>query len=122
MEGQRVLVVDDSKAVRAAVSLMLVSQGYAVVEAIDGEQALASLEAGGVDLVLTDLHMPNVDGFELISRMRRDAAHRFTPILVLTTDCREDLVTDLKRMGATGVLQKPVERDNLGAALRRCLP
>jgi two-component system chemotaxis response regulator CheY len=121
MDGQRILVVDDSKAVRAAVSLMLISQGYAVVEADDGEQAFSVVDDGGVDLVLTDLHMPNVDGYELIRRMRREATHRFIPILVLTTDCREDTITDLKRMGATGVLQKPIERDGLGAALRRCL-
>jgi two-component system chemotaxis response regulator CheY len=122
MASETILLVDDSNAVRRAVSLMLSGEGYRCLEAEDGRKALDVLHKEDVDLVLTDLHMPELDGFGLIEGMRAEPKYRFTPVLVLTTECREDVVSRLKRAGVTGVIQKPVERDGLRSILKRCLP
>lgn len=121
MPGNRILVVDDSRAVRRAVTLMLSTEAYDCLEAADGVEAVHLLETAEVDLVLTDLHMPNMDGFGLISAMRRLPNHRFTPVLVLTTECRDDVIKELQKSGVTGVLQKPIDRDGLRSAVKRCL-
>jgi two-component system, chemotaxis family, chemotaxis protein CheY len=119
MSGQTILVVDDSAAVRRAVSLMASGAGYTCVEAADGAEALKQLKAHEVDLVLTDLNMPVMDGREFISKLRAMPEMRFMPVLVLTTECSEDVASDLKRSGVTGVLQKPIARAELLAALSR---
>ena len=121
MEGKRVLIVDDSGAVRTAVALMLRPQGYECLEAEDGERALEVLAVEHVDVVVTDLHMPQLNGLELINFMRRDPSHREIPVLVLTMDWHAEAVDELVRAGATDVLRKPVEREVLVTALRECL-
>jgi len=119
MARQTVLVVDDSTAVRRAVTLMASGAGYICVEAGDGVEALKQMEAYDIDIVLTDLNMPVMDGRELIAKLREQPKNRFIPILVLTTECHDDVASELKRSGVTGVLQKPIGRDELLAALTR---
>lgn len=115
-----VLIVDDSLAVRRAVALMLSGHDYGVLEAEDGQKALEVLAAHDVDAVVTDLNMPVLDGFGLIRSMREQDHLKFLPVLVLTTECRDDVIRSLKRSGVTGVLQKPIEREALTTALQRC--
>jgi len=119
MSGQTVLIVDDSAAVRKAVTMMASGAGYTCVEAADGAEALMQLEANHIDLVLTDLNMPVMDGRMFITKMRAMPEMRFIPVLVLTTECSEEVASDLKRSGVTGVLQKPIARAELLAALAR---
>ncbi len=119
MSGKTVLLVDDSTAVRKAVALMLTSSGFDCVEAADGSQALEIISAKHVDVVLTDLNMPVMNGYQFIDALRQTEAHRFTPVLVLTTECRDEVASTLKRSGVTGVLQKPIEQESLLKALRR---
>lgn len=119
MSAKTVLIVDDSAAVRRAVTMMAAGAGYTCVEAAEGAEALKQLEAHNVDLVLTDLNMPVMDGRAFIAKMRAMPAMRFIPVLVLTTECSEDVASDLKRSGVTGVLQKPIARAELLAALSR---
>ena len=119
MPGRTVLVVDDSAAVRRAVSLMLRSAGYDCVDEPDGAKALERLETDKIDIVVTDLNMPVMNGWKFIEQMRSQREMRFIPVLVLTTECHDDVVTRLKQSGVTGVLQKPIERDELLTALRR---
>lgn len=116
-----VLIVDDSLAVRRAVALMLSGGDYRLLEAEDGQKALNALESHDVDIVVTDLNMPVMDGYGLIRSMREMDRYKFTPVLVLTTECRDDVISSLKRSGVTGVLQKPIEREMLNSALERCL-
>ena len=71
MMGKRVLTVDDSATVRQAMNMVLVEAGYDVMEAVDGEDALKKLDGGQVDMVVTDLNMPKMDGIELIRAIRR---------------------------------------------------
>lgn len=122
MKGKhKVLVVDDSVAVRRAVCLMLQGGNFTCQEAADGQAALDILQAHDMDLVLADLNMPRMTGQELIKAMRASGKLKFLPVLVLTTECSDDVVSELKRNGVTGVLQKPIDRDALLNAINRCL-
>ena len=101
--GKTVLVVDDSVSMRQIVSFTLTGAGYQVVEAEDGKEALEKLNGGAKpNLIITDLNMPNIDGISLIKAVREMAAHKVTPILMLTTESSEDKKKEGKSVGATG--------------------
>lgn len=118
---RRILIVDDSAAVRNAVALMLRGRPYECIEAADGVEALAKMNEQQVDLVISDLHMPNMNGFALLKEIRSAAALRFTPVLVLTTDRVDENRNELRKVGATGVLSKPIEPSELADAVERAL-
>src|SRR5579871_6473739 len=83
---KRIIAVDDSKTMREMVSVTLRSAGFEVTVAEDGQKALTILRAAQMDLVITDLNMPNLDGISLIRALRADPRHRVVPILMLTTE------------------------------------
>ena len=83
--SKTIMTVDDSASVRQMVSLTLKDAGYAVIEACDGKDALAKL-SGPVDMIVTDLNMPNMNGIELIRAVRATPQYKFTPIVMLTTE------------------------------------
>ena len=85
-----ILIVDDSETVRQVLQLALGNAGYQVVEAEDGFDALAKLSGAQIDMLITDLNMPNMDGLELIEKVREEGNHRFTPIVMLTTESSEE--------------------------------
>lgn len=119
MQHKTVLLVDDSVAVRRAVCLMLAGTGARCIEAGDGQQALDALATDDVDVVVTDLNMPVMNGYQFIEKLRQMNKYRFTPVLVLTTECSDEVASTLKQSGVTGVLQKPIEQESLLKALRR---
>ena len=83
--SKEVLVVDDSATVRKFVSVSLSMQGFKVVTACDGMDALEKLPTGKFDLVITDLNMPTMDGFELIKTLRESAEFKDLPVIILTS-------------------------------------
>ena len=85
-----VLAVDDSASMRQMVSFTLKGAGYDVTEAVDGQDALSKARSGKVDVVLTDVNMPNMDGIELIRQLRGLPQYKFTPMLLLTTESGAD--------------------------------
>lgn len=111
--AKTVLIVDDSVSIRQMVSHTLKQSGYNVVEAPDGEAALEKAKSTALDLVITDQNMPKLDGIGLTQALRRDARHKRTPILVLTTEASEDMKAKGKAAGATGWLVKPFEPTKL---------
>lgn len=117
---KRILTVDDSSSVRQMVRLTLEDAGFEVVEAVDGKDALSKLNPVP-DLVITDLNMPNLDGIGLIRALRAEAATRFTPILMLTTESQEAKKQEGKAAGATGWIVKPFKPDQLVAVVRKVL-
>jgi two-component system chemotaxis response regulator CheY len=116
---KKVLVVDDSRAIRQSISFVLEQNGYEVLEASDGVVGLAKLEEGTVELIITDVNMPNMDGITFIKKVRELDAFRFVPILVLTTESQKSVMEDGKAAGATGWIVKPFSTDKLMAAVRR---
>jgi two-component system, chemotaxis family, chemotaxis protein CheY len=119
MSEKRILTVDDSGSVRALVSQTLRDAGFDVVEAVDGADALD--KATGVDMVITDVNMPNMGGLELLSRLRGREDTRFLPILVLTTESQRCLREIAVKSGATGWIVKPFVPESLVAVVRRFL-
>lgn len=115
----RVLTVDDSASMRALLRAALTSSGFEVEQAEDGQEALEWLATNEVDVVLTDINMPRLDGFGLIEKLRESALHAERPILVLTTESSDEKKMRAKNAGATGWIVKPFDAAKLTAALRR---
>jgi CheY-like chemotaxis protein len=106
---RRVLLVDDSVSVRRFVGQMLEKAGFHVTTAGDGADALARLAEATYDVVVTDLEMPRVNGYELIDDLRRRPATRDVPVIVLTTRAGEKHVALAKSLGVEHYVTKPVE-------------
>lgn len=117
--AKRILIVDDSESIREVVSFTLENAGYDVVKGIDGVDALKFLDGTPIDLVITDLHMPNMDGIELIKNIRAKEAYQFVPILFLTTESQAQKKQEAKDAGATGWIVKPFVPEKLIAAINK---
>ena len=120
--AKRILAVDDSKTMREMVSFTLKGAGYEVIEAEDGKAALAALNGGKVDAVVTDLNMPNMNGFELIRALRANPNYKFTPILMLTTEGDTRKKEEGKAVGATGWIVKPFSPEKLIEVVKKVCP
>jgi two-component system chemotaxis response regulator CheY len=118
--SKTIMTVDDSASVRQMVSLTLKDAGYSVIEACDGKDALTKL-AGPVDMIVTDLNMPNMDGIEFIRAVRANATYRFVPVVMLTTESQADKKEQGKAAGATGWIVKPFKPEQLLAVARKLL-
>jgi two-component system chemotaxis response regulator CheY len=116
-----ILAVDDSVSMRQLVSDTLQDAGFDVLEAVDGVDALAKAEGTSTDLVLADVNMPNMDGIELIRRLRRLDSYRYTPILLLTTESAAEKKSEGKAAGATGWIVKPFVPAQLVATINKVL-
>ncbi|MGA3115803.1 MAG: response regulator [Syntrophobacteraceae bacterium] len=116
-----IMAVDDSASMRQMVSFTLKQAGYQVVEAADGRDALSKLDGSGVHMILTDLNMPNVDGIELIRRLRANPSCRFIPIVMLTTESQPEKKQEGKTTGATGWIVKPFKPEQLLAVVKKVL-
>ena len=119
----RILVVDDFMTMRRVVRGLLREMGLDdVAEAASGAAALDLLRAGGVDAVISDIEMPTLGGFELLSAIRRDARWRYLPVLMVTAEARKDEIVRCTQAGATAYLVKPFTRAVLEEKLRSALP
>lgn len=116
----RILAVDDSPSIRELVASTLKEDGHEVIRAADGMEALTIARGGGFDLVITDYNMPRMNGVAFI-RALREAGHRFTPVLVLTTEVSPQLKTEAKQAGATGWMVKPFQAESFKAVVRKLL-
>jgi two-component system chemotaxis response regulator CheY len=117
-----VLIVDDSITIRQMVAFTVQQAGMATVEATDGQDALNRLASQRVDLVITDLNMPNMDGIALIRELRRRPESKHTPILMLTTESQEGKKQEGRAAGATGWIVKPFDPQRLLQVISRVLP
>ncbi len=116
-----ILTVDDSNSVRQMVRFTLNKAGYDVIEASDGRDAITKSHSRPVDMVITDLHMPHMDGIELIRNMRSTRQTRYVPIIMLTTETQQDKKTQGKTAGATGWIVKPFTPEQLLSVVRKVL-
>ncbi|MEL6109800.1 MAG: response regulator [Planctomycetota bacterium] len=101
------LVVDDSTSMRQMVSFTLKESGFEVIQAGNGQEALANVAGNSVNLVVTDLNMPVMDGMTLIRELRTKPEFKFTPILMLTTESQDTKKQEGRAAGATGWIVKP---------------
>jgi len=116
-----ILAVDDSASMRQMVSFTLKHAGYEVIEAADGVDALEYARNNSVNLVLTDVNMPRMDGISLVRELRQLSAYKFTPMLMLTTEAEPAKKMQGKQAGATGWLVKPFNPEKLLATIAKVL-
>ena len=115
--AERILIVDDDDALRESLELVLASEGYSVVSADSGEAALACIEEHPVDVVLCDLRMPGIDGFELMPQIGRQLPG--IPIVLMSAYGTQDLAVEAMRRGAYDYLAKPFQPTEVVLTLKK---
>jgi two-component system chemotaxis response regulator CheY len=119
--AKTIITVDDAATMRKLIGFTLRGAGHNVLEAEDGVRALALLTVRDVDLVITDINMPNMNGIDLTRKLRMLSRHRSTPILVVTTESDGTVKSQAKAAGATGWILKPFQPDQLVAVVGKVL-
>jgi len=118
---KRIMTVDDSASMRQMVGFTLKQHGYDIVEAVNGAEALKKLEKETVDMLITDINMPEMDGISLVRKVRDNPSYKFMPIVILTTEFRPEKKQEGKAAGATGWIVKPFRPDQLVAVVRKVI-
>ncbi len=119
-----VLVVDDSSSIRAIIKKIIKVSGFDVagfLDASDGQEALAVMEANRVDLVLTDINMPNMNGLELITRIKENDHLASIPVVVVSTEGSEKKMAEAVSLGAVGYVKKPFVPEEIKQTLNKIL-
>ncbi len=119
MDKRNALVVDDSPEHRRLIKIMLGLRGFAIEEATNGADALKLIENAGrhYDVVFSDVSMPNMNGFELLKRVKRQARFKDLPVIMLTSEHRQEDLAMGQRLGCTYYMLKPFGVDELHKAL-----
>ena len=120
--SKTIITVDDAATMRKMISFTLRGAGHEVLEACDGVEALTLLRSNRVDLIITDVNMPRMDGIEFTRQIRQIPALSRVPVLLLTTESDPDKKAKGKAAGATGWIVKPFQQDQLLAVVARVLP
>ena len=116
-----VLIVDDSESIREIVAFELEKYDFFVLKASDGKEAMSYFDGRNIDLLVTDLHMPEMNGIELIKGLRKKKPYKHLPILFLTTETQSSLMLEAKEAGATGWIIKPFDINKLMKAINKVL-
>jgi two-component system, chemotaxis family, chemotaxis protein CheY len=119
--NKTILVVDDSQSLRNLVKLILENEGFRILLAENGKEALEKMTSNEIQLLVTDLHMPVMDGMELVRNVRKSEAYRYIPILILTTETNSQIKIKAKELGATGWITKPFDNEKLIKVIKRVL-
>ena len=122
--AKRILTIDDSKTIRDMLNLTLSEAGFEVLQAVDGEDGIDVLEKQDdrVDLVITDINMPKMDGYGVIRHIRGQQRYDGMPVLVLTTESEKEKRNIAKESGATGWMVKPFDPERLIATINKVAP
>ena len=120
--AKTILIVDDSSSMRIVVKIALERAGYEVLEASDGLEAIEKLEkAGRVNLIISDVNMPRMDGFEFVSKVKANPRHRFTPVIMLTTEVLDAKKEQGRAAGAKAWIVKPFNPPQLLDAVSKLI-
>jgi two-component system chemotaxis response regulator CheY len=117
MMAKTILVVDDSASLRQIVSIALKGAGYDVIEACDGQDALSKLKGQKVNLIISDVNMPNMDGITFVREMKKLPEFKFTPVIMLTTEGQESKKQEGQAAGAKAWVVKPFQPAQMLAAV-----
>ncbi len=117
--AQRVLIVDDSNSMRQMIRFTLEEEGYQVEGAVNGLDGTKKLDAFKPELIITDIHMPEMNGIDFIIHTRQQGDHKFTPIIVLTTESEKEMQEKGKQAGATAWLVKPFSPEVLVETVKK---
>ena len=116
-----ILIVDDSKSIRESINFFLNGEGFDVIMAEDGVDALQKLSIKKPNIIITDLHMPNMNGIEFITNVRNSDTYKHIPIILLTTETLNEKKIEAKKAGATGWINKPFNKDMLTKVINKVL-
>lgn len=116
-----ILVVDDALTVRNLAQFALTKGGYVVMEAEDGIKGLETLKANKIDLIISDINMPNMNGMDMVRNIKADANLKNIPIFMLTTEASAEIAQQGKELGVTAWIVKPFVSDKLVAAVNKVL-
>ena len=119
---KKIMTVDDSPTVRKVLNMALSGAGYQVIEANDGQEAVDKLAQTNIDLMVTDLNMPNMGGVELIKIVRQQPGKRFMPIIMLTSEAQKEMKAAGKKAGASGWVTKPFRPEQLLSVIQMVCP
>ncbi len=119
MEKARILVVDDEKDICMALNILLTKEGYAVTEAYNGEQALDRIRQENFDVVITDIKMEKLDGFEVLNQAQKMSPE--TAVIMMTAFASVVSAVEAMRAGATDYITKPFINDEIRLTIRRIL-
>jgi two-component system chemotaxis response regulator CheY len=120
--AKTILIVDDSSSMRTVVRLTLARAGYDVLEAGDGQEGLAALDkAGKVNLIVSDVNMPNMDGIAFVTKVKQHARHKFTPVVMLTTEGQDAKKEQGRAAGAKAWIVKPFNPPQLLDAVSKLI-
>jgi two-component system, chemotaxis family, chemotaxis protein CheY len=114
-----ILIVDDSSSVRTVVGIALRGAGYDVVEAGDGAEGLKKLDGRKVNLIISDVNMPVMDGLTFLKELKKNAQYKFTPVMMLTTESAQDKMAIGKENGARAWMTKPFKPEQMLAAVQK---
>ena len=122
LDEMRFLIVDDFSTMRRIIRNILKEIGFANAdEAEDGRVALEKLRAGAFDFVVSDINMPNMNGFELLKSIRADAGLRAIPVLMVTAEARKEDIVAAAQSGASGYIVKPFTKATLEEKVQKIL-
>ena len=121
--AKTIMVVDDSASLRQVVSIALTGAGYKIIEACDGKDALGKLNGEKINLIISDVNMPNMDGITFVKEFKQLPLYRFTPVIMLTTESQESKKREGQAAGAKAWVVKPFKPEVLlGAVAKLVLP
>lgn len=118
---KNVMIVDDANTVRHVVSLALRKEGYNIIEACDGKDALSKLSGEKIHLIISDVNMPNMDGITFVKQLKANPSYKFTPVIMLTTESEQSKIAEAKAAGAKAWICKPFEPQEMLAAVKQLM-
>lgn len=119
--AKKILLVDDSASVRQVAGIALRRAGYETVEAGNGKEALPFLDAGKLNLIISDVNMPVMNGIEFLKAVKQHPTSKFTPVIMLTTESGDDLKQQGKAAGAKAWIVKPFQPQTLLDAVSKLI-
>jgi len=119
--AKSILIVDDSASLRQVVAIALKKEGYEVIEASDGQDALDKLTGGKIHLVISDVNMPRMDGITFVKEMKKRPEYKFTPVIMLTTEAGDDMKMAGKEAGVRAWVVKPFKPDQMLTAVSKLI-
>ena len=117
--AKTIMIVDDSASLRQVVAIALKGGGYDVLEACDGKDALAKMTGQKINLIISDVNMPNMDGITFVKQVKQLPNYKFTPIIMLTTESQEGKKQEGQAAGAKAWVVKPFKPDQMLSAVSK---
>lgn len=119
--SKTILIVDDSDSLREVVGIALKGAGYEVIEGADGQEGLSQLDGKKIHLIISDVNMPNMNGIDMVKKIKEMAEYKFTPIIMLTTESGEDLKDEGRSAGVKAWMVKPFKPEQMLDAVSKLI-